>query len=356
LEGRRIPIIITACNIILATAILALALGGCGRPAAPGTITAAGLGAADKSYDGNGVLYVGLMVHLEGWRSEAEVEEQFRDHAELVRLYASLFEAYGAKLTLEASPEFVQACINWGDNVLKEMYDRGHGVGVHADLGSEPGLTQERFDTLLREQVAAAESLGIPVRHASGICSYLDWISAAESAGLEFITGVVEFGLKSIPPDRLPPAYSEVVVSSDRPADLHGLVPYGLLDRVRPWTVNSGADWLWEDPGGREVIMDTGAEGLTRIAEDVGPGRGRGGNRELFDQADVDEFVRQMELAMSYTSPDNVTTFYAGWSLGQALDPATLENLLRAVKKYVDSGEVQWKSIPNMYDEYLKSQ
>ena len=79
------------------------------------------------------LLYVGIMVHLEGWKDDRD-QERFIRHAELVREYAVLFEQYGAKLTL-GSKELTDGSIRWGDNVLLEMEQRGHGIGVHADIG-----------------------------------------------------------------------------------------------------------------------------------------------------------------------------------------------------------------------------
>ena len=46
----------------------------------------------------------------------------------------TLFEKYGAKLTLE-SKEMTDGAIQWNDNVLLEMQERGHAVGIHADVG-----------------------------------------------------------------------------------------------------------------------------------------------------------------------------------------------------------------------------
>ena len=133
-----------------------LALGGCGKTATRQEATSDDPGARDKAVTGDGVLFIGLMVHLEGWKDETTNQERFRMHAAQLRRYAALFEKYGAKLTLEASPEFVQGCINWGDNVLKEMHDRGHGVGVHADLSGGPDWTQERLTSELKEQADQA--------------------------------------------------------------------------------------------------------------------------------------------------------------------------------------------------------
>ncbi|MHB8896354.1 MAG: hypothetical protein ACYC99_14405, partial [Candidatus Geothermincolia bacterium] len=84
----------------------------------------------------SGALLLGVMVHVEGWRNEARDQQAFQQHAGMIRQYAAIFEKYGLRLTFEASPEFTQACARWNDNVLKELSDKGHGIGVHADLGA----------------------------------------------------------------------------------------------------------------------------------------------------------------------------------------------------------------------------
>ena len=66
------------------------------------------------------------MVHLEGWDEEVSNEEMFKHHADAARTLASIFEKHDAKVTFEARSEFVEGCNNWNDNVLLELYHRGH--------------------------------------------------------------------------------------------------------------------------------------------------------------------------------------------------------------------------------------
>ena len=73
----------------------------------------------NSSSDQSTVLYIGIMVHLEGWEDDQN-QDKFEKHVQLVREYASLFETYGAVLTLE-SKELTDGSIKWGDNVLLEM-------------------------------------------------------------------------------------------------------------------------------------------------------------------------------------------------------------------------------------------
>jgi hypothetical protein len=298
----------------------------------------------------NGLL-LGVMVHVEGWRNEVDNRQAFEQHSAIVRQCAAAFEKYGLPLTLEASPEFAQACAKWQQNVLKELSDKGHAIGLHADLGAEPGLTQQAFASRLVQMKRDIESLGPKVRHVSGICSSLDWVKAARDAGFEFVTGTVEYALKSIPAGKLPAEYQDVV-SATNPAACHGNVPHELADRLHPWRMASGADWLWNNPSGKVVILPgDGGTCITWMAEGSnGGGRVR---RAAFDAADVTAFNQEVDKALGLCETDKINALYVGWSIGQQPDPSVVEAWAANVKSYVDSGKVQWKTLPQMYDAYL---
>ena len=78
---------------------------------------------------------LGLSVHVEG-RNLAERYPVVR--ATLLE-YATLFEAYGAVMTVESQIEFAREDANRAaspmGSVLLELEGRGHHIGLHADLG-----------------------------------------------------------------------------------------------------------------------------------------------------------------------------------------------------------------------------
>ncbi len=290
------------------------------------------------------VLYYGIMVHLEGW-DDARDEGSFDRHAALVRRYAALFETYGARLTLE-SKEFTDGCIAWGDNVLKEMEDRGHGIGVHADIGGEKDMQCAQFTPLLRERKQTLESLGVQVRHASGIVSTCDWVTAAADAGYQFTSGTVSYALMSLRDDLRPAGFADCAT----PSKCHQAYPFDLAGRLHPWRMNSGADWILPAAGGRLVILPSGG-GLTCAAEEAGL-EGSYAKCE-FKANDVDALIAELEKVLALVEPGTVNTYYISWSIGQELDDALLGDFLRRVKPYVDDGRVQWKTLPEMYDLYV---
>lgn len=290
------------------------------------------------------VLYYGIMVHLEGW-DDARGKESFEKHAELVRRYASLFEKYGAHLTLE-SKEFTDGCIQWGDNVLKEMEDRGHGIGVHADIGGEKDMQCSRFTGLLKDRKQTLESLGVRVRHASGIVSTCDWVTSAADAGFQFTTGTVSYALMSLREDLRPAGFADC----PSPAACHQAYPFDLAGRMHPWRMNSGEDWILPSSDGRLVILPSGG-GLTCAAEEAGSDDSY--TKCEFNAADMDAVIAELEKVLALVEAGKINTYYVSWSLGKELDDSLLEDFLRRVKPYVDDGRVQWKTLPEMYDLYV---
>ncbi len=293
------------------------------------------------------VLYLGLMVHLEGWKDDVD-RGRFQEHARLVREYAALFEAHGAKVTWESGPEFTGGILRWGDNVLLEMERRGHAVGLHADVGGSPRYDCRRFADDLKALKADLEALGGRVRHVSGIVSGCDWVTAAADAGFLFTTGQVAYAVASLPPEKRPPEYRDC----PSPADCHQTFPPDLEDRLHPWRMRDGADWLRHDPQGRLVLLPASGS-LPCLAEERA-GEDLQGCGRTFDPQDLDAFFQELDRALALAEPGKVNQFYVGWSLGTPLDPELLEAWLAGIDPYVEAGQVRWATLPEIYDAYVR--
>ena len=290
------------------------------------------------------VVYLGVMVHLEGWGDDKS-ESRFGAHTVQIRDTASLFEKYGAKLTFE-SKEVTEGVLRWGDNVLLEMEQRGHGVGVHADLGGNLSDDCASLGPELRAEREQLESLGVRVRHVSGNVSQCDWIAATIDAGYSFTTGIVAYGVMSMPAASRPPEFR----NCKSPAACHDVFPPELEDRLRPWRPASGTDWLTHDPNGKLVILAS-AQGIACAQEEAASEDKMKGC--LFEQADVRAMMGVLDQALDLAAPGQVNILYFSWSLGSPLDPLLLEEWLQAVEPYVQAGRVQWKTLPEMYDAYV---
>jgi len=290
-----------------------------------------------------GPVYLGIMVHLEGWKDELFNEEMFIHHARLIREYASLFEAYGAKLTWE-SKEVTEASFTWGDNVLKEMEERGHGIGVHADLGGQLDYNCDIFDFELRIRKEMLESLGVTVRHVSGVVSHCDWVTALIDSGYSFVTGTVAYGVMSLPEVMRPEEYR----NCPSPLACHDTYPEALADRIHPWRMHSGLDWIRHDPDGKLVMLPS-SHGLACYAESAAGAK----CDQDFTPEDIDLFFEELDAAVALRDPKQINMYYMSWSLGKALDAGLMEEWLQRIVPYVQAGLVEWKTLPEMYDAYI---
>jgi hypothetical protein len=291
------------------------------------------------------------MTHLEGWETETQNERQFNAHADAARRFADIFEKYDAKVTFEARPEFVRASNKWGDNVMRELNERGHGVGLHADLGGNArkiGQTQQEFnDELQLMKKGFEENTGIQIRHVSGICSSLDWAEGAIKAGFDFTTGGVAYCVMSLPEKERPEEFK----NCDSPLVCHDTFPYEVLDRIHPWRISTAEDWLNPDRKGELVYFaaENALPGL--FEEDAGIEK----KAKDFNQKDIQNFTERIDKALEYAEKDDrISVIYPGFSIGDPdFDAKMLENWLTAIKPYVKSGRVEWKTLPEVYDEYL---
>ena len=59
----------------------------------------------------------------------------FNNHATKLRFAMTLFEEFGARMTIETEKSFAISRSTYSTNVLMEAITRGHGVGTHCDFG-----------------------------------------------------------------------------------------------------------------------------------------------------------------------------------------------------------------------------
>jgi len=297
------------------------------------------------------VLYLGMMVHLEGWDNEGVDEDLFDRHVEITRTMADVFEKYNAKLTFESREHLSQGITNWGNNILQELYDRGHGIGVHADLGGTP-IEQGKFIQLLTTRKREMDNLlTVDVRHVSGICSENDWVEAAIEAGYEFTTGGVAYCVMSMPEELRPEEYK----NCPNPGECHDAFPSEIEDRIHPWRISSGLNWVEEDPNGKLVFFPSSTV-LYNLYEDS-LGTATYGTGAEFTGEDLDEFFIRLNEALTYVDPQEFNMMYFAWSIGskERVDNSIdlFEQWFERLQPYIDSGQVEWQTIPGMYDLYL---
>jgi hypothetical protein len=296
------------------------------------------------------VVYFGFMVHLEGWFNEVDNEDAFNKHMDSALELAEVFERYGAVVTFEASPETIEACGAW-ENILLELLEHGHGIGVHADRGfsQNPNYNLQLFTKELTDMKENAESLGLTIKHVSGICSTMDWAKAAIDAGYEFTTGGVGFCAGSMPEELRPDEYK----SCSNPAECHGNMPLEMRGRIHPWKVNTAiGDWTKHDPNGELVILssDSGIKNLYEVSLDPSASHG---DMEYTDE-DIVVLIEKVEEAISLAIPGKVNQIYFSLSIGAAdVDEVFYSRMFEALQPFVDEGKLKYKSLNEIYNEYI---
>lgn len=296
----------------------------------------------EKKETGEAIVYFTVILHLEGWE-DGDNRKKFEVHSTKLREYANLFEKYGAVMTLEAK-EIIDGCINWEDNVLLEMQDRGHPVGIHADVGGESNSTVINIRNKVAKIKGKLSGLGIDANWTSGVASRADWVKACSDAGMDAVTCMVAYGLWALDP----PLRPEWFESYETPAEGHAHYPEDATDRLHGWYTSSGSTWIQSDPSGSLLIIPSGLN-LTDAYEEQ-----QGGTtfKAEFTREDINTWEKMLPEIILAAKPGAVNTFCAVWSFGQTLDTGLLEEWLNLIDGYVKKGSISWAGVPSMIDIY----
>lgn len=281
-------------------------------------------------------LYIGISVHLEGWKLGNKKlgynEKLYEKYREKILKYSSLANSYGMPFTWETA-NLIEPSAALKPNVLLELYQRGDGIGVHADLGGKtpyPGGKQQ-FAQDLRKLRQQMENLGIPIVHASGVCSTLDWVTATLDAGYEAVTGTVEYCLKSLPADQ----QSAEILACEGPALCHDAYPGELPEMLYPWRAASGDTWTMPAQEGLLIFGTAGS--LPCTAEP--------GSKPRCD-------FQFIEDALAAREPGKFHAIFFVWSYGSPLEEELLKSFYEGLQPYIARGDVVWKTMPALVETY----
>lgn len=289
-------------------------------------------------------LMIGIMVHIE--TQEAWMNPAFLGpYLDRIRNdFLPLLTAHGARFTWQFRSEILARIVETDDPILDELIAANQGIGVHADKGF-PTATQPIFTAdlvQLHDQFAAV----VPgIRDVSGICSELDWVTAAADAGFQFVTGTVSYCAMSLPLEDRPPEYADCTA----PNLCHDVFPAEIERRLHPWRMRDGATWLDEDPEGPLVILP-GSGGLVCAEEetlDAAPGNC------MHTDADTPIVIADIELALDNRDPDRINAYHLGWSYGAPLDLDVADAWLVQLDAHVATGDLAWATFDEMHDAYL---
>ena len=322
--------------------------GGTGTDGGASVDGSASVDGGGSGTDGGGaaaVLNLGLTVHLE---NDAPYDAAWASELERV---AAIFEAHGARLTLEPRQEILMGSPE-ARAVLATLSARGHAVGSHAALGEMAGLTQAQFEIQLTGRRTALDAVVAPVEHVSGICSSLDFVRAAVAAGFTFTTGATAGCLTAMAPADRPAGYADLTCASLATAACHHYYPTDLATRLHPWRARDAAHWLTDDPAGELVVL-SGSGTLPCLEEEAAnPDRL---SRCTLTDGDGALALAVLDEALGLLDPAQVNATYWVWGsfTTTGLDDAVLERFLDAVDERVATGAVRWRTAHEVYEEYL---
>ncbi len=283
-------------------------------------------------------VYVGIAVHLEGWNLDER--PVFERYIEEIRQTVAVLERHDAVFTWETS-NLIDAIEQFGVNVLSELDQRGQGVGVHADLGGRAQrggpYTVDRFAGDLSDLRSRMSSLGVTASGVSGICSKVDWVTAALRAGFESVSGTVSYCLLSLPMERVPGEHRDCPA----PGACHEAFPPSLEGRLVPWRAASGADWI--DPADEGLLLLHTGGAVPCAAEEAAGAQSP--TMCDFTEDDIDVVVEELESAVAMTGPGEFGSVLRTWSIGSPVDHGLLEQLLQRVDPLVADGSVVWASL-----------
>jgi len=289
-------------------------------------------------------LYVALTVHLEGHNMKDEA--LFKQYLKQIRGYSDLTHEFDMPFTWETA-DLIEGVGIHGDNILLELQaERGDGVGVHADLGgkSMPGYGQAEFAAEMLEQKTGMEALGVTVRHVSGICSHMDWVTAAREVGYEATTATVEYCLKSLPEDQQPPH----IQACQNPGKCHDPYPSDPAEKLHAWRAKDGSTWTTPSDEGLILFHSSGA--LPCLAESAANPESQ--TKCEWGQDDVDQAMVHIETALSLRDPTQMNQLVFVCSFGQNINKVLLKQLLERIAVHVESGDVIWTTLPGMIDHF----
>jgi len=296
-------------------------------------------------------LYLTTMTHMEGnWDFVLESEDAFLRQVERLEFGMDLAEDYEAMLTVETEEPFARANVKWNRNVMKEILERGHGVGSHCDRGSRGEGTYEE----LVEELALVKSLVDALvgqennRGCSGAGGPTDWAQALVEAGFEYVNGVVGFHMLAFPLSERPDGWNDHAIYNEH---YHDGVPVDLEESIHLFRLANTIDWEPDETG---IVVSSGEFGqLTYLAE---------GDRETcieegcpLTEEDVEAAVEIILEAAELHDPSRVgkAAFYFPTSDFVEENEEVLRLFFSEMQRLEEDGVVQWGSQLDVYNTYL---
>ncbi len=294
-------------------------------------------------------LYFTTMTHMEeDWKDDT-IEPLFHRHVAILRNAMNLFDTFGAKMTVESAEPFAKANTIWGVNIMKEVLDRGHGVGTHAGFHLPDGetVTIPEYAALYAEGKSYVDAL-VGAENNQGVSGGFaedNWVQAAAQGGFKFLDGLTALGYLSMPMSARPEGFTDVYINM---VAYHDSIPPDFADRLYLYDLKDTAD-LVPDNDGVLTIMGGEIGELGSIAE----GRSTCNPDCVFDEADIAAVVDYIKQADTIRDRSRVARLNIHIPLTLFDEHLPLiQELLEAIKPYADNGTIVFATQLEAYQGY----
>lgn len=290
------------------------------------------------------------VIHVHDGLDETKpfLENEFSYVKDAVESIASVLEAHGAKGTFLFVRRAAEAAWNYqGEaNLLKELEERGHDVGMHSHLTSiSPGESPESYVMSVRENIlrCGVTNLRVYEGRIAGNGTTTD-LELAADAGFTVYSGNSAEELK----------IRNITVEGNTPE-----MASATGNLMHPWRPNYLArELLTHNPQGKLVAVDH-----------IGPGviHEEGEQTTTLEQSDFDRLKERFNATFDFIDPNLVnawgfvthnfeyTTHRYGFGpvAQSALD--LLDNFLSYVDGFVSQGRVEYTTSSEVADAYIAS-
>lgn len=286
-------------------------------------------------------LLMNISIHTDGYQTEDEDGGEAVFNAHLAALTGLADDVDGGdgvqagepKLTFELTADFVRATVKWGSDFIPTMDARGHGIGVHADLGGQGPIDRTVFTAELTSMREAIEAQGVDIVHVSGICSPSEWVESAIDAGFTATTGMIEYCQSSLPG-------SYPLPCGDQADECHGAAVTDWEHKLHPWRTSTSADWLTNDPSGQLLLVANAGGDTVGCMRENASGLTCAG---VTDSGDIDQLRTVITDFVAHREVGRVDVLTVSWAIGRPPTAGFADSLLAMVAEFSDS--VEWATM-----------
>jgi hypothetical protein len=296
------------------------------------------------------------MTHMEAGFTDDKNQALFNQHVVQLTYGMDLADAYGARLTIESEKPFAIANTTWNLNIMKQIVERGHGVGTHCDFGfREAVMPVDKYAKFFSENKARVDALVGAQNNlgCSGGGGANDWAQAAGLAGFKYLDGIVGMHYLAMPLGNRPDStWTDDFIIKE---GYHINAPVDLYERIYPFGVANSLDFAADpDP---VIVISSGELGLlSGMAEGIGETIGATCRPDcVLTSEDASALVATIGTISRNRDRSRIAklTVYLPASIFVAQNESLLREFFNQMKILQDQGVIAWATQKQVYDAYV---